>query len=79
MPHKSPQCPKCGGRTKQIAFLEAHPNRSDSFVLRGNAQFKCKHCGYIFVSWEGIKRIGASRTYQKYRSKKGDEKQSNSP
>jgi protein-arginine kinase activator protein McsA len=75
MPHKSARCPKCHGRTKQVEFLEASPNISNSEVLRGKAKFYCKWCNFTFTDLNsGIKRIGASRTYRHYHPKKGDEK-----
>jgi len=70
MPHKAARCPKCHGRSKQVEFLEAAPNISDDRVLRGTAKFRCRHCGFTFISNDGLKRIGASRTYQKYHPKK---------
>lgn len=70
MPHKAARCPKCHGRSKQVEFLEAAPNISDNQVLRGTARFRCRHCGFTFIDHDGIKRIGASRTYRKYHPKK---------
>lgn len=71
MPHKAARCPKCGGRSKQIEFLEANPHISDSEVLRGKAKFRCRYCKFTFTDLNGgLKRIGASRTYRKYHPKK---------
>lgn len=70
MPHKAPRCPSCNGRSRQIRFIKASPDLSDRYVDRGTARFKCKSCGRHFISWGGIRRKGATRTYWKYKKER---------
>lgn len=72
MPRKSPRCPKCHSRSRQTVFLKANPNISDENVLRGQALFECKHCKRIFLDSGGMKRVGASKTYWKYKKESAE-------
>ena len=74
MPHKSEKCPKCGARAKQIKFLKASAGISNSYVEHGDALFRCRYCKTEFEGF-GIHRIGASKTYWKYKQKKEQAKQ----
>ena len=69
MPHKGERCRKCGGRTKQVKFLDANPNTSKmGSVEHGWALFRCKSCKFEFKSPHGIHRVGASKTHWKYKT-----------
>ena len=61
MPHINPYCPKCEGSTNQTKFIEADPNRSGTAILRGEAFFKCRECGYTFISNKGRKILCLQR------------------
>jgi len=70
-PHKNPCCPKCHGHSKQIEFLQRDPHISDDRVWHGSGRFKCRSCGEIFTTLNGgLKRVGASKTYWKYKKEK---------